>query len=125
MQINHCPKTTFREYMNNWHSKSLLIGAVATILLASSYASWAVHPVKGFENVQRCKSIGGDGAKGGSGGDAGAAGNGGKAGKGPNSGSGGNGGDANGGNGGKGGRGGDAKTLCVIIAPNIYQQDGW
>jgi hypothetical protein len=112
--------------MNNWHSKSLLIGAVATILLASSYASWTVHPVKGFDqNVQRCKSIAGDGAKGGSGGDAGAAGRGGSAGRGPNSGDGGNGGDANGGDGGRGGRGGDAKTLCVIIAPNIYQEDSW
>ena len=112
--------------MNNWHSKSLLIGAVATVLLASSYATWLVHPVKGFDqNIQRCSSVGGDGAKGGSGGDGGVAGHGGSAGRGPHSGSGGNGGNADGGAGGNGGRGGDAKTLCVIIAPNIYQEDNW
>ena len=56
---------------------------------------------------------------------AGVAGYGGSGGKGPHSGDGGDGGNADGGKGGNGGRGGDATTLCVLIAPNIYQEDSW
>ena len=127
MQINHCPKTNFRENMNNWHSiRFLLIGVVATIVVASSYASWFTHPAKAFDStLQRCTSIAGDGAKGGLGGDGGVAGYGGSGGKGPHSGNGGDGGNADGGKGGNGGRGGDARTLCVLISPNIYQENPW
>src|SRR5215813_5251849 len=117
MQINHCPKTNFRENMNDWHSiRFLLIGAVATILVGSSYASWFVHSAKAVDPTQRCISIAGDGAKGGLGGQGGVAGYGGAGGKGPHSGSGGDGGNSDGGKGVYGGRGGDARTLCVIIA---------
>ena len=120
MQINHCPKTNFRENMNDWHSiRFLLIGAVATILVASSFANWFAHSANASDRTLRCSSIAGDGAKGGIGG------YGGSGGKGPHSGDGGDGGNADGGKGGNGGRGGDATTLCILIAPNIYQEDSW
>ena len=126
MQINHCLKTNFRENMNDWHSiRFLLIGAVATILVASSFANWFAHSANASDRTLRCSSIAGDGAKGGIGGYGGVAGYGGSGGKGPHSGDGGDGGNADGGKGGNGGRGGDATTLCILIAPNIYQEDSW
>ena len=66
MQINHCPKTNFRENMNDWHSiRFLLIGAVATIVIASS-ASLFIQTSYAFDDRQSngqqdCKSIQGKG----------------------------------------------------------------
>ncbi len=87
--------------MNDWHSiRFLLIGAVATIVVASSFASWFAHPANAFDpTLQRWSSIAGDGAKGGIGGYGGVAGYGGSGGKGPHSRSGGDGGNADGGKG--------------------------
>ena len=140
MQINHCPKTNFREDMNDWHSiRFLLIGAVATIVVASS-ASLFIQTSYAFDDRQSngqqdCKSIQGKGpvGRGDYSGtstrtDRGLSDFGWMARFGPNNGDDGNGGDggnADGGKGGNGGRGGDATTLCVLIAPNIYQEDSW
>ncbi|HEY7080007.1 MAG TPA: hypothetical protein VH500_09915 [Nitrososphaeraceae archaeon] len=66
MQINHCPKTKFRENMNDWHSiRFLLIGAVAAMVVASG-ASLFIQNSYAFgdrhgNDQQDCKSIQGKG----------------------------------------------------------------
>jgi hypothetical protein len=144
MQINHCPKTNFRENMNNWHSiRFLLIGAVATIVVASSASlfiqtSYAFDDRQGNEQ-QDCKSIQGKGPIGGredfsgsgtqterglsdfgwmarfgpNNADDGNVGNGG------NSGHDGSDGHARSGEDGTNGRAGTARTICVIVDPDI------
>src|SRR5215831_8911566 len=70
MQINYCPKTNFRENMNDWHSiRFLLIGAVATMVVASG-ASLFIQNSYAFgdrqvNDQQDCKSIQGKGPIGG------------------------------------------------------------
>jgi hypothetical protein len=144
MQINHCPKTNFREYMNNWHSiRFLLIGAVAAIVVASS-ASLFIQTSYAFNDRQSnekqdCKSIQGKGPIGGredfsgsgtrterglsdfgwmarfgpNNADDGNVGNGG------NSGHDGSDGHARSGEDGTNGRAGTARTICVIVDPDI------
>ena len=144
MQINYCPKTKFRENMNDWHSiRFLLIGAVATIAVASS-ASLFIQTSYAFDDRQSnaqqdCKSIQGKGSVGGredfSGTgtrtDRGLSDFGWMARFGSNNGDGGN--DGNGGYGGHdgsdgharsaddgtNGRAGTARTICVIVDPDL------
>ncbi|MGA9844753.1 MAG: hypothetical protein WBQ25_20825 [Nitrososphaeraceae archaeon] len=131
--------------MNDWHSiRFLLIGAVAAILVAS-YAASVIQTTFAFDDrhsndKQDCKSTQGKGASGGQGGDRGTSrggesglagtggrggrdgpenSNGGDGGNGGDSGNGGNGGAATGGNAGDGGRGGNAKTICILVDPDI------
>lgn len=132
--------------MNNWHSmRFLLVGAVAAILVAS-YAASLIQTTFAYGNSregpqkQDCKSTQGRGASGGHGGSAGDSrggnsglagvggrggrdgpenSNGGDGGNGGNSGNGGNGALATGGNAGDGGRGGVAKTICILVDPDI------
>jgi hypothetical protein len=143
MQINHCPKTKFRENMNDWHSiRFLLVGAVATIVVASS-ASLFIQTSYAFDDRQSnaqqdCKSIQGKGPVGGredfgtgtrtdrglsdfgwmarfgsNNGDGGNDGNGG------NSGHAGSDGHARSADDGTNGRAGTARTICVIVDPEL------
>jgi hypothetical protein len=144
MQINHCPKTNFRENMNNWHSiRFLLIGAVATIVVASS-ASLFIQTSYAFNDRQSneqqdCKSIQGKGPIGGREDFSGSGtrterglsdfgwmarfgpnnADDGYVGKGGNSGHDGSDGHARSGEDGTNGRAGTARTICVIVDPDI------
>jgi hypothetical protein len=143
MQINHCPKTNFRENMNDWHSiRFLLIGAVATIVVASS-ASLFIQTSYAFDDRQSngqqdCKSIQGKGPVGRGdysgtstrmdrglsdfgwmarfGPNNGDDGNGGNSG---NSGHDGSDGHARSADDGTNGRAGIARTICVLVDPDI------